>query len=151
MRNPRICAPAILIAWLAFSTTPALAQPGPPHHHRHHQMTATRYDPATEISAKGTVEIVEVLSQGDCPDCTGGVHLVVESEGQNYDVHLGPSSFLEAKDWRLEAGDEIQIVGSKVAQNGTSALLAREISKDGRTLVLRNPEGVPLWSRGRAR
>jgi hypothetical protein len=28
------------------------------------------------------------------------------------------------------------------------ALLGREITKDGKTLVLRNAQGIPQWSRG---
>jgi hypothetical protein len=32
--------------------------------------------------------------------------------------------------------------------DGTSAVLARQVTVEGRTVTLRNEQGVPVWSRG---
>jgi hypothetical protein len=46
-------------------------------------------------------------------------------------------------------GDQIEVLGSRVRVGATDALLAREVQKDGKTLVLRDANGIPKWSRGR--
>ena len=45
----------------------------------------------------------------------------------------------------FKAGEEIQVTGSKVTQDGTDLILAREVAKGGDTLTLRFKDGKPAW------
>ena len=46
-------------------------------------------------------------------------------------------------------GDQIEVVGSGVKFGDAGVLLVREVQKDGKTLVLRDANGIPKWSRAR--
>jgi DNA/RNA endonuclease YhcR with UshA esterase domain len=108
-----------------------------------------KYDPATEMTIKGTVEEVKEQS---CPMCgrnQTGTHLIVKSDAGTFDAHLGPTSFLEKNKFTFAKGDQVEIIGSKVKMGGADALLAREVKKGDKTLTLRNAQGVPAWSGGR--
>ena len=118
-------------------TIPALAQAGG---------RARLYNPSTETTLQGTVSAVT--------NPTGrrgwsGIHLSVQSGGQTYDVHVGPSAYVTSSGFAFATGDKIQVTGSKVQLNGADALIAREITKDGKTLSLRDKQGFPKWSGGR--
>ncbi len=119
---------------------PALAH-GPSHHSPAHH-----YNPATEVRETGTVE--------DVREATGyrgwsGIHLLLKTEKEDLDVHLGPKAYLAESGFTFTKGDYIEVLGSRVRLGATDALLAREVLKDGKTLVLRDANGVPKWSRGR--
>jgi hypothetical protein len=45
----------------------------------------------------------------------------------------------------FKADDEIEVIGSKVKQDGTDLTLAREVTKGGDTLTLRFKDGKPAW------
>lgn len=118
----------------------------------HGQTTAQRnsplYDPASEVSVKGTVEAVRQMSgrRG-----WGGTHLTLKTDKESVEVHVGPTWFLSREKAEFAEGDEIEVVGSKITYQGAPAILAREITKGDKKLTLRDEQGVPLWSRGRRR
>ena len=105
------------------------------------------YDPTTETTVKGTVEEVKQISGHR--DGPGGTHLILKTDKETLEVHLGPTSFLEQEKFTFAKGDQIEVIGSKVKVGGADALLAREVKKGDKTLTLRNAQGVPAWSRGR--
>ena len=45
----------------------------------------------------------------------------------------------------FKPGDEIQVTGSKVKQDGADLILAREVVKGEDTLTLRFNDGKPAW------
>lgn len=104
------------------------------------------YDPKTEVTVKGTVEDVQ---QHTGKQGWSGTHLTLNTDASVLNVHVGPSSYIAQKQFSFAKGDKIEVVGSKATINGKDALLAREITKDGKTLVLRNAQGVPEWAGGR--
>lgn len=122
----------------------ALGQPGGA---RKGMMGMPRYDKATELTLHGTVAKVEEAMPKNCPNCATGVHLWLDSDGKSYEVHLGPSSFVKAKEWTFEKGDMLELTGSKVSVDDESFILAREVKKGDKTLVLRDENGIPAWSR----
>lgn len=122
---------------LALVATTALAQGG---------YGGRKYDPKSEVTVKGTVEDVQ---QQTGKNGWSGTHLTLNTDAGTFDVHVGPSSYIAQKQFSFAKGDKIEVVGSKVTISGKEALLAREITKDGKTLVLRNANGVPEWSGGR--
>lgn len=98
---------------------------------------------------KGKVEAVEKVtpSKGMSP----GVHLVVKTEKGMESVHLGPSWFIENQDVKIEAGDEVEITGSRVTLQGKPAVIASEVKKGDQTLKLREEDGTPAWAGWRRR
>lgn len=103
------------------------------------------YDPNSEVTVNGTVE--DVIS---VPGRRGfsGTHLLVKSNQGTIEVHVGPASYIEHKQFAFAKGDTVEVTGSKVVINGKDALIAREIKKAGNTLALRDAAGIPYWSRG---
>ena len=70
---------------------------------------------------------------------------------ETLEVRLGPTTFLEKEKFTFAKGDQIEVTGSKVKIEGADALIAREVKKGGKTLTLRDAQGVPAWSGGRRR
>lgn len=103
------------------------------------------YDPKTEMTVKGTVQNVqEQAGKGG----QMGTHLILKTDSGTLPVHVGPSVYIANKHFSFVKGDQIEVLGSKVALDGTETLLAREITKDGKRLILRNSQGVPEWAGG---
>ncbi len=128
---------AFMIATLTLSVTSVLAQSKGP-----------RYDPSTETTIQGTVENVEqTTGKAGWP----GVHLSVKSDGETLNVHLGPADFISGQQFSFSKGDAVEVVGSRITYNSKPAIIAREITKDGKRLVLRDAHGFPAWSGGRRR
>ena len=102
-----------------------------------------RYDPATEIHLVGTItEVREVPAESPL----GGIHLMVKSPAQVFDVHLGPAKFIRQFDIRFAKGDEVHVTGSKVkTAGGVHVVLAREVRKESATLACRREKGEPNW------
>ncbi len=102
------------------------------------------YDKTAEITVTGTVKEIE---QPECPHAGLGLHLViVTAGGASYEAHLGPAAFAEEKGFTFAAGDEVQVTGVAAACCGAEALLARELTREGATLTLRDEDGRPEWA-----
>lgn len=100
---------------------------------------AALYNPATETSVSGT--LMQPPARGRM-----GLYLSVEEpSGDTVDVRLGPKSYLAARGVSLKKGDELEVTGSKVTMNGAPVLIAREVTKQGRSVTVRDNVGRPLW------
>lgn len=107
-----------------------------------------RYDTATEVRLRGTITKVETH--------TGkmgwnGTHLVVGFDAETLTVHVGPSKYLEQQGFSFTAGEQIEVTGSRIKFDGSDVLIAREIKRAEKVLMLRNSQGFPVWSRNRWR
>ena len=100
------------------------------------------YNRSTEITVRGTVKDV---SQVAGPTNWGGIHLMLKAE-KMLDVYLGPATFLSQKQFVFAKEDQIRVKGSFIKFRGINTVLAREILKDGKTLTLRDAQGVPQWN-----
>ena len=107
-------------------------------------VTAPRaYDASREVTVGGVVTSV-VPTTG--ADGVVGVHLAVENaRGTIVRVHLGPALFIGMNDGWFAADDQVLVTGAFVTHDGDMALWARQITKDGRTITLRSPDGTPRW------
>jgi hypothetical protein len=143
MQKPRYFYLAMLLFFFLGMSLLANAQTG-----RGHPKSSPNYNTATEITVKGTVEAV---NQQTSPKGWGGTHIILKTEKETFDVHVGPSWYLTQNNFSFAKGDQIEVTGSKVKFGNTDAVLAREIKKGDKSLTLRNAQGVPAWSRGRAR
>lgn len=112
------------------------------------------YDPSSVVTVKGTVEDVQqgMMQQGHMGNQSGmggmGTHLLVKTDKETLTVMLGPSSFLNEKNFSVAKGDKVEVTGSKVKFGNSDAIIAREVKDGGKTLTLRNEQGVPEWSMG---
>jgi hypothetical protein len=106
------------------------------------------YDPKTEVKVKGTIQDVEEQAPRRGWKST---HLILKTDSATLPVLAGPSVYITNKQFSFAKGDEIEVLGSKLSVDGKDVLLAREITKGGKTLVLRNAQGVPEWARARGR
>lgn len=100
------------------------------------------YDPATETIVKGNVDQVTQPSRGRM----SGTHLFVKADGMTTEVALGPSAFVSGQGFSFAKGDAVEVTGSKVTQSGKEYVIAREVIKDGKTLTLRDKNGIPAWA-----
>jgi hypothetical protein len=120
-----------------------------PHHGHHHGVAVPGYDRSTEVTRHCKVDSVDELAPGGCRGCDGGIHLRASCDGEACDIHLGPSAFVKGKNFPLAKGDEIEITGSKVAYEGGTSLIAKEVRKGESVLELRDEQGRPLWRQSR--
>ena len=100
------------------------------------------YDPATEITLKGTVEAVNQQTRGQMM----GTHLTIKAGDETREVMLGPGSFITGKGFAFAKGDSVEVTGSKITMGAMEFLIAREVVKDGKTLTLRDKTGTPEWA-----
>jgi hypothetical protein len=110
-------------------------------------MGARLYNPQTVTTIKGTVEKLE-----DLPSMGRGGSRGMEFRGAllktdqgSLLVHLGPGWYLDDNKFTLKAGDTLEATGSKVTLNNQPALIAREVTVNGKTLKLRDDQGLPVW------
>jgi hypothetical protein len=110
------------------------------------------YDVKTETTITGTVESVENITGGGGRGRggMGGTHLVVKTDKETVDVHVGPTAYLTEKGITLSKGDRLEILGSRVTVDNEGVLIARQIKKGDNTWTLRDASGRPAWS-GRGR
>jgi hypothetical protein len=129
---------SLLVATIGFGTQAQMG-PGPGKH-------MSNYDPKNEVTMSGTVDRVtqETGHRG-----WQGTHLFVKTDKGAIEVHVGPADYIASQQFSFATGDVVEVTGSKVKMHDKDVLLAREIKKEGKTLVLRNAQGVPNWSRGR--
>jgi hypothetical protein len=87
-----------------------------------------------------------------------GLHLFVQNNGQESEIHLGPQAWMNNQGLQLKQGDTVKIKAYKgTLYNGNPALFAAEVTgpQGGNTIMLRDENGFPMWrqslSRGRGR
>jgi hypothetical protein len=104
---------------------------------------AGRYDPTVEASYGGV--ILGVVSVAG-PDGNVGVHINLKTtNGTIVKVHLGPAMFIGMNNFSFFTDEQVLVTGPIVSHAGESAVWARQITKGGKTLTLRSPDGSPRW------
>ena len=73
------------------------------------------------------------------------VEIQLQGDNQTIPVRLGPTGFLTRNGLTLKEGDMIQVRGYRVSTNDVEFLVATEIEKNSKNLVLRNERGRPAW------
>jgi hypothetical protein len=102
------------------------------------------YNPSTVETVAGTVESVSSITPAR--GMSYGVHLLLKTDKETVSVHLGPAWYIERLDTGIERGDKMEVRGSRITFDGKPAIIAAEIKKDNKTLVLRDSSGVPVWA-----
>ncbi len=79
-----------------------------------------------------------------------GVNLTVRTDKETLTVYLGPSWYINRQDIEIGKNDIIEVKGCKKIYNGEFVIVAQEIIKNNKVLILRDNDGNPLWEGDRA-
>ena len=103
-----------------------------------------KYDPAAELTVKGTVEEVR---DRQCPVSGGmGSHIILRlPTSKTIEVHLATTKFVKAYDFGFNKGDVVTVVGTKVQFEGVETIFAREVTRGDATFTFRSKDGTPIW------
>jgi hypothetical protein len=139
---------AVFIVIIAL-VCPALAQPGGGGMGPGRGMGPRMYNPQTVVTVKGQVASLENLPPMGRRAGRGmgvaQVAAVLKTEQGNLRVHLGPGWYLEQEGVALKAGDTLEVTGSNVTVGQQPTIIAKDIQVNGKTLNLRDEQGLPLW------
>jgi hypothetical protein len=102
----------------------------------------TKYDLHTELKTKGVVDEVNLLSFGTRKDFT---ELIVKSGDDKVHIYVCPKPFQDEMGITFTKGDEISVTGSKIKQETSDVILARELIRGTDTLLFRDDKGNPVW------
>src|SRR5262245_9603289 len=105
------------------------------------------YNPADEVSASGVIRYVISVT---APDGTVGVHLELKTAEGPVRVHLAPAVFIGMNNFSFFMDEVVAVRGARITRAGETAIWARLVVKDGKTLVLRDDDGTPRWPRASA-
>ena len=141
--------PAAVLVCFILGTSSALAQappaPAPPAKApatKAPAVKAPEYDAKAEVTIKGVVEdFHESKMRGDHP----GLHLIVKTDTETVEIHACPVRFMSELEFKIEKGDTVTVVGSRPEAGGV--VIAREITKGQTGLIVRDKDGVPVWTR----
>lgn len=102
------------------------------------------YDPETVQTINGEVTgISPIRPRQGMPE---GVHMTVETDQETIAVHLGPSWYLERQDLKVAPKDKVEVKGSKISLDGKPAIIAAEVRRGDKVLMLRDDTGFPVWN-----
>ena len=132
----------VLVSASLIAPSGAFAQGGP-------GRTYSRYyNPKTIETVSGTVLGIErVAGRGRF----AGIHLMLKTRTGELSVHLGPSWYIDKQALKIVPHDTIEVTGSRITYHGKVVLVAAEVRRGNETLMLRDTQGYPLWSRSRRR
>ncbi len=96
-----------------------------------------------------------------------GIRLMLKTGNETEEVDLGPAWFLDHQSGRLSVGEEVTVVGSRVAAAAEPAnhqatpnqqvaaakpeILAKSVAMGDHELMLRDDQGIPFWDAFRPR
>jgi hypothetical protein len=132
---------SLLLLTTLMLAVPAWAQRGP----------GRFYDPKNVVTIQGQVEKVEAMSRqsrragGECQPARQVQVVYLKTDQGTMPVHLGPSQFLEQQQLTPKVGDTMTVTGSKLTTGKGEVILAAEVKSGGKTITLRDSQGVPVW------
>jgi hypothetical protein len=102
------------------------------------------YDPAKVETLSGTV--LAVTQVVPMKGMNAAVAVTLKTDKETISIHLGPEWYIGRLDTKIVKGDNIEVKGSRVTFAGKPAIIAAEVKKGDNVLVLRDSEGIPVWS-----
>jgi hypothetical protein len=107
-----------------------------------------RYDTSTEVTVHGSIQEVKQVTGGMGIRNMTGTHVILKTDQETIEIHLGPSTFIADQKLVLQKDDVVEVIGSRVTVAGANAILARQVRKGEQAVTLRDAQGFPSWSRG---
>lgn len=105
--------------------------------------SAPKYDKAAEAKLTVVVDDVKVVTAANGQQ---RIYLIAKDGTETLEIYVAPKAFLDDMSTAFATGDKLEITGSKVKQENTNLMLAREVVSGNNTLVLRDKAGEPVWS-----
>ena len=102
-----------------------------------------KYDLLTESKSKGVVEEIKLVPWGAKKEIS---ELIVKIGDDKVRISVCPKPFQDEMGISFSKGEEIAITGSKVKQEGSEVILAREMVRGSDTLLFRDNKGNPVWN-----
>lgn len=102
-----------------------------------------QYDPQKTRTIQG-----ELLSVGSFRPAAGadeGIRLRIRTSDGIATVYAGPTWFARERNFDLDRGDDVTVVGSEATVDNRQVILAQTLRVDGQTLQLRDEQGKPQW------
>jgi hypothetical protein len=96
---------------------------------------------------EGKVERIQyfpTIGPGGIPGGGTSLGVVLKTDQGSITIHLGPPWYLSRQKFSINAGDNLRVIGSR-APLSSAAIIAREVTKNGMILKLRDEQGVPVW------
>ena len=128
-----VCVPLLLMVWVP----PSLSQKAHPEDN-----SLAKYDLHTETKTDGVIDEVNQVSVGGRKDFT---ELIIKRGDDKLHIYVCPKPFQEEIGLSLGKGDRIEVTGSKVKQEASEVILARQLVKGTDTLMFRDDKGTPVW------
>jgi hypothetical protein len=101
-----------------------------------------KYNKSGEVKLNGTVEEVKMVPGTCCKEsCT---HLMLRTDKGVVEIQVAPEAFLKDMEVTFAKGDKLEVTASKLANS--DVYLAREITKNGDVVVVRDGAGGPVWN-----
>jgi DNA/RNA endonuclease YhcR with UshA esterase domain len=97
-----------------------------------------KYAKTSEVKVKGVVDEVKTATDGI-------VHLTLKTDKGSLDVVIAPEKFLKEMEITFAKGDALDVLGSQVVDGETTVLLAREVTRSGEIMMMRDENGKPVW------
>jgi hypothetical protein len=66
-------------------------------------------------------------------------------------VHLGPVWYLERQEFTLSPGQQVEVQGVCLEEQGKVRLIAAQVTAGDHLLMLRDSQGRPMWEAWRKR
>ena len=90
-------------------------------------------------------EVLRVIKTSSRRGQGYGIHLLVQTEEETIEVHLGPEWYLTDQNFNIEPGDALEIQGTRVLYGGAPAIIAASVTRGDAVLTLRDDNGFPAW------
>jgi hypothetical protein len=101
-----------------------------------------KYDKASEVKMKGTVEEVKGVPGSCCTEKC--IHLMLRTDKGLVEIQVAPDVFLKDMEVAFAKGDKLEVTAAKI--DGAESYLAREINMNGSILIVRDDQGGPVWN-----
>jgi hypothetical protein len=99
---------------------------------------APKYDKSSEVKIKGVIDEVKTTADNT-------VHVTLKNDKGLLDVFVAPENFLKEMEITFAKGDAIEVLGSQLTVDGNAVLLAREVTRNGDIMTMRDDHGKPVW------
>ena len=101
------------------------------------------YHPANLETISG--EVLRVIKTSSRRGQGYAIHLLVQTDEETVEVHLGPEWYLTNQNFSIEPGDVLEIKGARVLYEGAPAIITTEVTREEEVLTLRDDNGFPAW------
>lgn len=109
-----------------------------------------RYNASQEKELEGTIVRVEKMKV-NTEGWSYALILHLQTENGEVRAFLGPEWYLEQNRIQLRENMKIKLHGAPTVVEGTSYLVVREMEMEKNKIRLRDEDGLPLWSKGKAK